>query len=53
MEPAIIQLYGITHAPLILVNHKLIVEAEFAFRGTREVGTHLDMTINIGAKDSA
>ena len=53
MEATVIQLDCVATAPLVLVYHEFIVEAEFALGCAREVGTHEDMAINISAQDSA
>ncbi len=49
MEAAVIQLDGIAHALLALVDNELVVKTKFAFGGTRQVGAHLDVAINVGA----
>jgi hypothetical protein len=51
MKSTVVQLHSVAYATLILVDDKFIVEAEFALRRTRKVCTHLDMAVDIRAKD--
>jgi len=53
VEVTVVQFHGITDAALILVDHELIIQTKFALRSSREVSTHLNVTVNVGPKDSA
>lgn len=53
MESTVVQFDSVTYAAFVLVDHQLVVEAKLAFWSPGQVCSHLDVPINIGAKDSS
>jgi hypothetical protein len=50
VEMAVIKFDSIAATPLVLVNHKFIIQSKLALRSARQIGTHLDVTIDVGTK---
>jgi hypothetical protein len=47
---AVIKFDSIAATPLVLVDDKFIIQSKLALRCARQIGTHLDVAIDVGPK---